>query len=341
MKLKNILHTLAILPALIFATAAVRAQTITRLNQPSSASIRGLSVLDDKIAWVSASKGNFAITTDGGKNWAWHQVKGFEKFDFRDIEAFSDKEALVMSSGSPAVILKTTDGGATWQEKYRKTDSVYFLDAMDFADSKHGFIMGDPIKNEFLLLETKDGGETWNQVRGPTAIKDEAAFAASGTCLRVYAKQIVIATGGAQSRLLTSSSLALKDWASVALPLTNGKASRGAFSSVRGKKQTIVVGGNYARDTVADSVAYLLPFEPSTLKKGNPVAGPAGFQSCVEHVTNEVFISTGTSGSNITTDGGQTWRKIDGSSYNVCCKAKRGSLILLAGDKGKIGIYTP
>ncbi|AMR34016.1 hypothetical protein A0256_22480 [Mucilaginibacter sp. PAMC 26640] len=339
MKLKTIIC--ALMPVLAFLPAITKAQAIARLHQPSTASIRGLSVLDDKIAWVSGSRGSFAITTNGGKDWAWHQVKGFEKFDFRDVEAFSDKEAIVMSSGSPAVILKTTDGGETWQEKYRKADSVYFLDAMDFADARHGYIMGDAIKNEFLLLETKDGGSTWNQVKGPTAVKDEAAFAASGTCLRVYPNQVVIATGGAQSRLLTSVDLSLKDWTSVALPLTNGKPSRGAFSSVRGGRQTIVVGGNYAKDTVADSVAYVLPFGKFGVKMGSPKGGPAGFQSCVEHLTGKIFLSTGTSGSNITTDGGQTWRKIDSNSYNVCSKARHGSLVLLAGDKAKIGIYTP
>jgi hypothetical protein len=52
-------------------------------------------------------------------------------------------------------------------------------------------------------------------------------------------------------------------------------------------------------------------------------------------------MSTGTPGSNITTDGGITWRKIDDASYNVCRKAKKGNLILLAGDHGRIGIFIP
>jgi hypothetical protein len=36
------------------------------------------------------------------------------------------------------------------------------LDAMDFSDKATWFILGDPINNKFLLLETADGGETWN-----------------------------------------------------------------------------------------------------------------------------------------------------------------------------------
>ena len=93
----------------------LKAQHIELLEQGKPTSIRGLSVVDDKVAWVSGSSGTISTTTDGGKNWNWQQVKGFEKADFRDIEAFSDKEAIIMSSGTPALILKTTDGGATWK----------------------------------------------------------------------------------------------------------------------------------------------------------------------------------------------------------------------------------
>ena len=170
-------------------------------KQGKPTSIRGLSVVNDSVAWASGSKGYVALTINGGKTWDWQQVKGFESSDFRDIEAFSDKQAIVMSSGTPALILKTVDGGLTWKEKFRKADIAYFLDAMDFQNPKHGFVLGDPIKGKFLLLETNDEGETWHQFKNlPNALPGEAAFAASGTCLRVYHK-LAIVTGGTISRL--------------------------------------------------------------------------------------------------------------------------------------------
>ena len=100
----------------------LKAQHIEVLQQGNQSSIRGLSVVDDKVAWISGSKGTIAITKDGGKTWDWQQVKGFEKSDFRDIEAFSTKEAIIISSGTPALILKTTDGGQNWKVKYKNTD---------------------------------------------------------------------------------------------------------------------------------------------------------------------------------------------------------------------------
>jgi photosystem II stability/assembly factor-like uncharacterized protein len=323
---------------LSFLFISLKAQTITSVQQGKPVSIRGLSVVDDKTAWVSGSKGTIGISTDGGISWLWHQIRGFEKSDFRDIEAFSDKEAVIISSGTPALILKTIDGGANWAVKYQKADTAYFLDAMDFSTKQHGFVLGDPINNKFLLLETMDGGETWNPVtNSPAALKDEAAFAASGTCLRTD-KLITIVTGGSNSRIL-SSPIQNTAWTEKELPLTNGVASRGAFSIACGNNQTIIVGGNYAKDKQSDSVAYILPKAKAKFKNNTPTVGPAGYQSCVEHIKGDVFLSTGTSGSNITTDGGKTWHKIDSTSYNVCRKAKHGNLILLAGDGGKLGSF--
>lgn len=323
---------------LLFAAFALKAQHIIPLAQGNPTSIRGLSVVNDNIAWVSGNRGYFAITNDGGKTWNWQQVKGFEKADFRGIEAFSEKEAIIMSSGTPASILKTIDGGASWQVKYQNTDTAYFFDAMSFANHQHGYLLGDPVNNKFLLMETNDSGETWKMFKNPPdALPGEAAFAASGTCLNVNAL-ISIVTGGNSSRLLF---LAADEthWVDDKLFITQGKASQGAFSIARGIHQLMVVGGDYANDAKADSVAVIISVGLPHYGQEIPVKGPSGFQSCVEYISGDTFLSTGTPGSNITTDGGQTWAKIDHTSYNVCRKAKHGKLILLAGDHGKIGVF--
>jgi photosystem II stability/assembly factor-like uncharacterized protein len=337
MKLNNIFISGTLFCSLFF-NSVLKAQTITILQQDKPTSIRGLSVVDNNTAWVSGSKGYIAKTNDGGKTWSWQQIKGYEKSDFRDIEAFNDKEAVIMSSGTPSLILKTVDGGQTWQEKYHKTDTTYFLDAMDFADNLHGYILGDPINNKFLLLETKDGGETWSESKNPpNALSGEAAFAASGTCLRVSGNGAVyIASGGKSARLISLQPGNIQ-WQYTNLPVTHGQSSEGAFSLSMGQNQGIIVGGDYANDKKTDSVATIHSVHP-LLKFTPPHTGPAGFQSSVEHIKSGIFLSTGTPGSNITTDGGNTWKQIDSTSFNVCRKAKHGKLVLLAGNGGKIAV---
>jgi photosystem II stability/assembly factor-like uncharacterized protein len=322
-----------LLLTIVACTHSLMAQHVEVLQQDKPTSIRGLSVVDDNVAWISGSKGYVAITTNGGKTWTWQQVKGFEKSDFRDIEAFSDKEAVIMSSGTPALILNTTDGGANWKVNYRKDDSTYFLDAMDFDTSKHGFAMGDPINNKYLLLETKDGGNSWDPYNGPDAIKNQAAFAASGTCL-VTKGVFAIVTGGSTAEFISNKG---EKWTHQSLPLVQGKSAQGAFSLAVGNKQLIAVGGDYQKDKQKDSTACYSTDKGLTWHQANSF--PAGYQSCVEFIGKNSFISTGTPGTNITTNGGKNWAKIDDVSYNVCRKAKRGNLVLLAGDRGKIGIF--
>jgi len=308
----------------------LKAQKIALLEQGKPTSIRGLSVVNDHIVWASGSNGYIAITCNGGKNWIWTQVKGLEKADFRSIEAFSDKEAIIMASGTPALILKTTDGGKNWRVKYRNTDTTYFLDAMNFTSRKHGVVLGDPIHNKFLLLETNDFGETWQPINAPEAMPGEAAFAASGTCLRITANTIDIATGGKVARHLYSKS-PYNNWQFHDLPITQGKQSQGAFSMSCDK--LVVVGGDYTndKDTIRTACWH-------DAKHWQISTGLSGYQSCVELIKGHTYLSTGTSGCNISNNDGKTWTKINDGSFNVCRKAKRGNLVLLAGNNGRIAI---
>jgi photosystem II stability/assembly factor-like uncharacterized protein len=327
--------TLLIFTLIALSTLMLKAQHIELLQQGMPTSIRGLSVVDDNVAWISGSKGYVAITTNGGKTWNWQQLKGFERSDFRDIEAFSDKKAVIMSSGTPALILSTVDGGTNWKVNYRQTDSAYFLDAMDFDSSKHGFVMGDPIKGKFLLMETNDGGNTWSNANGPDALPNQAAFAASGTCL-IANKLLAISTGGSNAELLTSQTKTI-NWVHHTLPIIHGKSAQGSFSVATGKNKLVIVGGDYQHDKQQDSTACYSTDKGLTWNLSDSF--PVGYQSCVAYINTDIFLSTGTPGSSITVNGGRNWVKIDGLSYNVCGKAKHGTLVLLAGDKGKIGVF--
>src|SRR4051812_22656798 len=121
---------------LVFFSASMYAQTIKLLNPGSKASLRGLSVVDDKTVWVSGSAGTVGRSLDGGDTWKWMTVKGFEKIDFRDIKAFDRKTAVIMGITDPAYILKTTDGGDNWKIVFEDKRKGMFLDAMDFWNDR-------------------------------------------------------------------------------------------------------------------------------------------------------------------------------------------------------------
>src|ERR1700712_1597840 len=132
-------HTLPLLFFISFCLA-LHAQKIELLTRGTKVSIRGLSVVSDDIIWVSGSNGKVGKYLFGGINWKWTIVKDFEKRDFRDIEAFDNNTAIIMSIAEPANILKTTDGGETWKQVYENKTAGMFLDAMEFFNDKSGLV---------------------------------------------------------------------------------------------------------------------------------------------------------------------------------------------------------
>src|SRR5437868_5358165 len=128
------------------------------LTTGTKSSLRGLSVVNEQVVWVSGSKGTIGKTTNGGKDWKWFVVKGFEKAEFRDIEAFDASTAVIMNSSDkdPAYILRTTDGGESWRVVYENKAKGMFLDAMEFWNEAAGIVIGDPINGKFFVARTFD-----------------------------------------------------------------------------------------------------------------------------------------------------------------------------------------
>jgi len=136
---------------------------LTILQSGNKVSLRGLSVVNNDIIWASGSNGMVAKSTNGGNSFEWIKVAGYEKRDFRDIEAFDQNTAIIMGVDAPAIILKTKDGGKSWKKVLEDSTKGMFLDAMDFSDSKHGVVIGDPINQKVYISTTDDQGETWKR----------------------------------------------------------------------------------------------------------------------------------------------------------------------------------
>ncbi len=176
------------------------------LEKPGpESSLRGLSVVSDKVIWVSGSKGTVGKSLDSGRTWTWMTVAGYEKRDFRDIEAFDAKTAVIMAIAEPADILKTTDGGNSWKVVYENKTAGMFLDAMEFWNINSGIVVGDPVKGRFFVTRSFDGGETWHDIpflELPKADSGEGCFASSGTNVRNLDRdEACFVSGGPRSRL--------------------------------------------------------------------------------------------------------------------------------------------
>lgn len=317
---------------------AAQSYSIKPLNENAKTSLRGLSVVSDQVIWVSGSNGSVGKTTDGGATWKWLKPKGYEKIDFRDIEAFDDRQAIIVGIASPAYILKTVDGGETWTENYKNVDSAIFLDGLGFWDKNKGIIFGDPINDKMPLLKTTDAGKTWQDVSANLKLplaKGEAGFAASGTTIKTLpGGKTWVATGGTVSNIYFSPDYG-QNWQVFKCPILQGENSTGPFSiDFFNEKTGVVVGGNYLKDKENSNNVLLTNDGGKTWQK--PATPVLGFRSAVTYINTKTLIATGTSGTDISTDGGQNWKHISDKSFNAVQKAKKGKSVILAGEKGSV-----
>lgn len=313
----------------------------TPVPPQTSASFRGLSVVDDSVAWVSGSKGTVGHSTDGGHTWVYRQVNGYETCDFRSVYAFGADTAIIANAGSPAYILLTQDGGASWQQVYQNKDTAAFIDGIDFWDNKTGLVFGDPINGRLLLLRTQDGGRSWQSApekERPTLAAGEAAFAASGTTLRCLpGGKALIATGGTNARLLTSADTG-QIWQPQPTPMLHGRASRGIFTvAYLDEARGLIAGGDYLQDSL--STAHVFYTKDGGNHWQQPAVPTRGYRECVAYLCKKIVIATGPSGSDVSYDGGLNWQPLnDEKQYHVVRKSRTGNTTIMAGGSGKISL---
>jgi photosystem II stability/assembly factor-like uncharacterized protein len=309
------------------------------ISSGTASTIRGLSVVSDNIIWVSGSNGTVGKSTNGGKNWTWMKVQGFEKADFRDIEAFDASTAIIMAVAEPAYILKTTDGGTSWKVVYENKTKGIFLDAMEFWNEKSGIVIGDPVDGRFFIARTFDNGNSWQEIpydNRPKADSGEACFAASGTNIRALDRdEAVFVSGGKKSRLFIRDKV-------IDLPLVQGKETTGANSvsiyddfKLHGGRVLIVTGGDFMN--AADTALNCAYSNDGGRTWHAPSEPPHGYRSCVEYLSRKDVVTCGLNGVDYSLNGGKTWKWISREGFHVCRIAKSGTSVFLAGSNGKIG----
>jgi photosystem II stability/assembly factor-like uncharacterized protein len=306
----------------------------------TTASLRGLSVVSEKVVWASGTGGTFLKTTNGGKTWKTGAVPGAEKLDFRDVEAFDANTAYLLSigNGEASRIYKTTDGGETWKLQFKNTNEKAFFDALACWDKTGCIAMSDPVDGKFLLIETKDG-ENWRPLdtdKMAPALPGEAAFAASGTCLITQANMSVfLVTGGKAARVFRSNNRGLS-WLVSDTPVVSGTEGSGIFSiAMRDRDDGVVVGGNYEKPAENTNN---LAFTKDGGKTWILGTGLGGYRSGVAFIDRNRMIAVGASGSDISLDGGKSWKDLDKENYNSV-QAKGRAAVWAVGAKGLVAKF--
>ena len=350
MKIAFALATLnALLPAAT-ATALLNTYTPSKPNltwhlKPTNSSqqFRGLSPVSNDVVWISGTNSTVLRTTNGGTSWTNVSPRvspeNSTAFQFRDIEAFSERSAVVLSigEGNASRIYLTSNGGKTWKPTFINTEPTAFYDCMAFENKKHGLAMSDPVDGKFRLIETWDGGLTWTIVPSegmPAALTGEFGFAASGTCIEAAAGRWYIASGGVDPGRVFRSEDGHR-W-QVSNSSIAGGAAAGVFSvRFRDERIGIAVGGDYEKPAGNVNNAAWSKDGGKTWHKAESF--PGGYRSGVSWVPGrgQVAVAVGTSGSDITYDGGRNWKAIGNGTFDaVECISK--SVCWASGSGGRV-----
>ena len=305
-------------------TEAQIAPAVTRTEQVSgtTALLIAVSPVNERIVWVSGSRGTWVRTTDGGTTWQAGRVPGADSLQFRDVHAVSASTAYLLSigDGPQSRIYKTTDGGVSWQPQFVNEDPKGFFDCMDFWDAKRGLVIGDAVDGKISMLRTDDGGAHWTRVPSaslPPAQPQEGSFAASGTCL-VTGKgghAWIVASTAEHGRLLHTANYG-RSWTVDTLPLTTRAGSGPQSVAFRDNRHGMVLGGG--NNAVAGDVLIAITDQGGlrwTPRSSPPLARGIWGGVYVPKARTPTVVAVGPSGAMVTRDEGVTWSSIDGFNY--------------------------
>ncbi len=216
--------------------------------------LRALEVAPDGAVWIGGTEGKIAKSINNGRHWNVYSPSNANDLDFRAICALDSKVICCMSAGDSkeglSRVYRSIDGGEKWSLVLCPQESGFFFNAMKFWDEKNGIILADPIDGRFAFFTTSDGGKNWNRLipkTMPFAFNNEAAFAASNSCLAVYGSEHVwFCTGRGDFARVFYSSDNGKNWDVSTTSMSVKSSSSGLFSmAFKNEDVGVAVGGDY------------------------------------------------------------------------------------------------
>lgn len=305
---------------------------------------RGLDAVDRRTAWVTGGSategapGRVFRTTDGGRTWADVSPPATEGLLFRDVEARSATEAVILAigPGDASRIYRTTDGGASWATAFVNDDPAAFYDCLAFfPGGRRGLAMSDPVDGRFRILATRDAGRSWTVLPadGMPEAPTEFGFAASGDCLVTAGRSAYFGSGGGAARVFRSDDFGYT-WTATPSTIPAGEAA-GVFAlAFRTPREGVAVGGDFAAP--ADGVdAVATTRDGRTWRDAGDLAHLAEDAAYLP-VRHHPLLVTGESGevmgTSISLDGGRTWRQVSETGYHALDCTKDGSCWAAGGD---------
>ncbi len=339
-------------------TVAIQESPWKEIEVSAKSNLHGLHVTSKDIIWACGDDGTALLSNDGGVSWKESKVEDPDYPDgplLVDVHGFDDATAIAISAENPAKIYRTTNGGLRWKTMLEYPGDNIFFRSLSFWDDQRGIVMGNAIDGRMLLLRTSDGGLTWKRLRSehrPPMNPDETAMVGNGSNMETKGNQmLVVGLGGADteigsrdnSRVLVSTDFC-RTWVSGSVPVRRSETG-GIFSvHFSTEKDGVVIGGDVKMPEAKDRIYAVTSDGGNTWGVPSPAHPPDGFRSSVAQFVdgNEIkLVAVGPSGTDLSTDLGNKWRKVSDKGFRVVGFASEGKIGFAAGDDGRIARWVP
>jgi photosystem II stability/assembly factor-like uncharacterized protein len=288
----------------------------------------------------------------------------------RGLSAVSARVA--WASGGAGTVLRTIDGGSTWQARPIPGAAALDFRDIDAISERVAFVLSIGPGESSRIYKTDDGGEHWALQfanTDPKIFLDAMAFwdarrgvavsdSVNGTFVilsttdggrtwtRVPADRLPAALPGEGAFAASGTNVAVsgvlrsadggRSWSIASTPLPSGD-STGIFSvAFRDTAHGVVVGGDYRKETEAvDNVAVT---SDGGATWNLSAAGVGGYRSVVAWVpgTKSFFICAGPSGVDWSPDDGRTWERAAGDGLDTLSFARGTRIGWGAGERGRL-----
>ncbi len=296
--------------------------TLEPVSVATDALLQAVSAPSAEVIWLSGHDGTWARSIDAGATWTTGVVSGYQEFEFRDVHGFTAQHAILMSAGpgDASRLLRTADGGTSWNEVFRMDHPEGFLDCMDFWNLDRGLVYGDAVDGGLYLLVTEDGGRSWRRIAPdllPPALEGEGGFAASGSCVDAgsSARAWVVTGNAAESRLLETDDGGAS-WTVTSLPLASGSGRGATTVGFRPDGMGFALGGDLDPEGEGARVALSADRGASWSAMGDLVMDGAAYGAAwAPGLDAATLVAVGPGGLDFSLDGGMRWVAADTASY--------------------------
>jgi len=155
----------------------------TKQNSSFTAASRGIdqvAIVDANTVWAKGYDGitpanyirEFTRTNNAGATWTPGTITfsgsaSYGVANLAPVNYMTCYAAMFPTSGQGGQIVKTTDGGVTWNVLTTTQFNTSWLDFVHFFDANNGIAVGDPTTTtgtDFWIYTTNNAGVTWTQV---------------------------------------------------------------------------------------------------------------------------------------------------------------------------------